>query len=222
VPTRKSESRKASKPPAKTSQPKAAPRGKLGVSKNDDGLTLQQRKFVIEYAKDNNATQAALRAGYARQTARQQGSRLLTQVVIKAAIVDMQREVIAKVQADTGITIERTLREIARLAFFDPRKLFDAKGEPLPLTELDDDTAAAIAGLDVLEEYEGAGKDRVFVGYVKKWKLADKNSGLDKLMKHLGGYREDNAQQATPLAEALQQLVSKVHGQSKGLPFKAR
>lgn len=31
---------------------------------DDDGLTAQQRLFVAEYLKDNNATQAAIRAGY--------------------------------------------------------------------------------------------------------------------------------------------------------------
>lgn len=30
---------------------------------DDDGLTVQQRLFVAEYLKDNNATQAAIRAG---------------------------------------------------------------------------------------------------------------------------------------------------------------
>ena len=32
---------------------------------DDDGLTAQQRLFVAEYLKDGNATQAAIRAGYA-------------------------------------------------------------------------------------------------------------------------------------------------------------
>lgn len=31
---------------------------------DDDGLTAQQRRFVAEYLKDSNATQAAIRAGY--------------------------------------------------------------------------------------------------------------------------------------------------------------
>lgn len=31
---------------------------------DDDGLTAQQRLFVAEYLKDNNATQSAIRAGY--------------------------------------------------------------------------------------------------------------------------------------------------------------
>jgi transposase len=39
---------------------------------DDDGLT-DQRLFVAEYLKDNNATQAAIRAGYSKKTAEQIG-----------------------------------------------------------------------------------------------------------------------------------------------------
>lgn len=84
------------------------------------------------------------------------------------------------------ITAERVLLELSRIAFFDPRKLLDDAGHPKPLDELDDDTAAAVAGLDLLEEYRGEGKDRTFVGYVKKFKIADKNTALTNAMRHLG------------------------------------
>ena len=57
-----------------------------------------------------------------------------------------------KVQRETGITLERTLREIARIGFFDPRRMFAPDGRPLGITELDDDIAAVIAGLDVARD----------------------------------------------------------------------
>ena len=41
-------------------------------------LTKRQNSFVAEYAKDANATQAAIRAGYSRRSARVTGHRLLT------------------------------------------------------------------------------------------------------------------------------------------------
>ena len=85
-----------------------------------------------------------------------------------------------------GISAERVLRERARLAFFDPRKLLDKDGAPIPLQDLDDDTAAAIAGMDVLEEFSGSGDDRVFTGYTKKYKLASKDPSLAALEKYFG------------------------------------
>ena len=49
-------------------------------------LNNKQRKFIAEYLKDQNATQAAIRAGYAKKDADVQGPRLLGNVSIKAEI----------------------------------------------------------------------------------------------------------------------------------------
>lgn len=52
----------------------------------------RQRRFVEEYLVDLNATQAAIRAGYAERTARSQGQRLLTKVDVAAEIEKRQAE----------------------------------------------------------------------------------------------------------------------------------
>lgn len=57
---------------------------RIRESSNDMALKEQQKRFCREYVIDCNATQAALRAGYAKNTARQQGSRLLTNVDVNA------------------------------------------------------------------------------------------------------------------------------------------
>jgi phage terminase small subunit len=145
-------------------------------------LTPKQQRFVEEYLVDLNATQAAIRAGYKEKSARSIGQENLTKPDISAAIVAKRKELSQQV----NITTERVLLEYGRIAFFDPRRLFDRTGRPLPITELDDDTAAAIAGLDVLEEYDGTGSDRKLTGLVKKWKIANKLGALDKLGEHLG------------------------------------
>lgn len=49
-------------------------------------LPTKRRQFVIEYLKDLNGTQAAIRAGYAEPTAHQQASRLLTFVKVDTAV----------------------------------------------------------------------------------------------------------------------------------------
>lgn len=217
--------KKAGAAPVKKTAPKKTPVNKTAPKVNTSAqkkpkeapaapetkpLTRRNAAFVAEYLKCRNATQAAIRAGYSPDTAKQQGSRLLTNAAIRALIDQGHNELIEQVKQETGISLERTLREIARIGYFDPRKLFDAKGEPLPITELDDDTAAVIAGLDVLEEWEGSGEDRRLVGYVKKWKLADKKGALDMLMKHLGGYKVDNEQKVDPIAS----LLARVGGKS--------
>ena len=145
-------------------------------------LTPRQQRFVEEYLLDMNATQAAIRAGYSKKTARSQGQRLLTYADLLNQIWIAPQKRSERIE----ISQDRVLREYARIAFFDPRKLFQKDGRPIDITSLDDDTAAALVGLDVLEEYDGTGRDRRFIGYTKKYKIADKLKALDALREHLG------------------------------------
>jgi phage terminase small subunit len=149
-------------------------------------LTPKQARFVEEYLVDLNATQAAIRAGYSKGTARAIASENLSKPDIQQAIVEAMK----KREKRTQITQDRVLLELGRIAFFDPRRLFDADGKPVAINQLDDDTAAALVGLDVLEEFEGEGEDRAFVGYTKKYKIADKNTALTNAMRHLGMLRD--------------------------------
>ena len=55
-------------------------------------LTSKQQAFVAEYLKCWNASEAARRAGYSEHTASEQGSRLLTNVSISAAIERFKAE----------------------------------------------------------------------------------------------------------------------------------
>ena len=141
-------------------------------------MNEKQSRFVAEYLIDLNATEAAKRAGYSDKTAYSVGWEILKKPEIQVAI---------KVAQDarskrTEITVDRVLQELAKIAFFDPRKLFDSDGNVKQVHELDDDTAGAIAGLDVQDLIE----DRQVIGYTKKYKIADKNTALANCMKHLG------------------------------------
>lgn len=145
-------------------------------------LTPKQQAFVDEYVIDLNATQSAIRAGYSPRSAGAISAALLQKHEIQVALKQVQEERSAK----TKITAERVLQELARIAFFDPRNMLNADGSPKPIQDLDDDTAAVLAGMDIAEEYEGSGEDRVFKGYTKKVKLADKVAALNLSMRHLG------------------------------------
>lgn len=183
-------------------------------------LTAKQRHFVAEYLRDKNGKQAAIRAGYSQATAGQIAFRLLRTPLIAAEVERLEAEQIAAVQQETGITLERTLREIAKVAFHDPRRFFTEDGNLQPITELDDTTAAALAGFEVVEERERNenGRSEV-VGYTKKVRIADRAKHLDMLMKHLGGYKVDHDQHQRPVADALRDFFAAVMGGSAGLPI---
>ena len=60
-------------------------------------LTAKQERFVEEYLVDLNATQAAIRAGYSKKTARDIGYENLTKPDIRAAIVEKRKEISRRV-----------------------------------------------------------------------------------------------------------------------------
>ena len=177
---------------------KQSPKVKAGTSK---ASAADKRKAFVEafFANGENGTQAAITAGFAEKSAGVTSAKLLKDTRVLAEITKRREELCASLE----VTTERILKERARLAFFDPRKLFDANGKPIPIHELDDDTAAALAGLDVLEEYSGTGKDRKFIGYTKKYKLADKGASLTALEKIKGMYEKDNEQKTDSLTSLL-------------------
>ncbi len=144
-------------------------------------LPPKQQLFVYEYSKNFNATEAALKAGFSSKTAYSQGSRLLKKVEIKEAVEERIQEQIKKV----GVTKQRVLTELARLAFSDNRKLYDADGRLKLPKDWDDETAAAVAGTETFEEFGGRGEDRKLNGYTRKVKTWDKTRALELLAKHL-------------------------------------
>lgn len=177
-------------------------------------LSPKQERFVAEYLVDLNATQAAIRAGYSPKTAQEQSSRLLSNVIIQKAVQERRQQH----QTNTGLTVERVLTEAMRLAFFDIRKLTDAEGNPIPINQLDDDTAAAIQGLELATERsrDEDGSETV----VRKYKVADKNAALERLFKHLGLFQKDNDQNNP--AKALQALMDMVDGSKLPLARKQK
>lgn len=150
-------------------------------------LTPKQTRFVAAYlANGMNATQAAISAGYSAKTAEVIGYENLNKPQIAEAIAAKAKAHLDKL--DYGI--DRTLNEVARLAFFDVRKIFEEDGSLKRVCDLDDDSAAAIAGLEVTELFEGDGEQKHAYGLLKKVKLADKSSNLDKLMRYHSLYRD--------------------------------
>ena len=183
-----------------------------GVKKRK--LTRKQEAFVAQYMIDKNSTQAAIRAGFSKRNADVIGPQLLGKSWVREAV----DEALSRLNDSAIMSANDVLVEASRLGRFDARKLYRADGSPIPVNELDDDTARCVAAIEMIEVYEGSGKDRVFVGYTKRYKTHDKNSALDKLFKHHGLYDKDNKQKTDPIRD----LLDAINGRSAKLTVKPR
>ena len=143
-------------------------------------LTGKQKRFVEEYLIELNATQAAIRAGYSPNTAKDIGCENLAKPNIRACI---DKE-IAERSKRTGINQDRVIRELARLAFVNANDVIDMEEATLKDGATEDDTAA-IASVKVksIPTKEGEGIEREI-------KLTDKLKALELLGKHLGMFKD--------------------------------
>lgn len=151
-------------------------------------MTPKQKAFIEEYLVDLNATQAAIRAGYAKKTADVTGPRLLGNVRVAAAIAKRQQERSERVQ----ITQDAVLSELMKLGFSNMMDYMTVKQDGtayVDLSKLTREQAAAIQEITVDEYIEGRGDDAHLVKKVKV-KLADKKSSLELLGKHLGMFAD--------------------------------
>lgn len=152
-------------------------------------MTNAQKRFCDEYLIDLNATRA-YKVAYPNckkeETARANGSRLLAKANIQIYVTEKIKER----EQRTEITQDMVIKELAKIAFLDIRKLYTENGQLKNITDIDSDTAGAISSLETLEEYEGYGDDREKIGDTQKVKLLDKTKALELLGKHLGMFKE--------------------------------
>lgn len=151
---------------------RSAPRNQA-KRKSSKGAALQAR-FVEEYLRDLNATQAAVRAGYSMRTARRQASRLLTKVDIAQAI----QRAIAQRSERTGIARDRVLSEVGCLAFSNiTHYTVDQDGRLVPANGAPADAMKAVASFK---------SKRTEFGVEFEIKLWDKPSALKLAGRHVG------------------------------------
>lgn len=159
----------------------------------------RQQRFVDEYLKDLNATQAAIRAGYSKKTAKVQGSRMLTNVAVAAVIEKRKKAASQRLE----MSAEEIRQAFSRIGRHDVRKLFNEAGGLKPIHELDDDTAAAISGIEVISKLTRVKGRRPSKTQIHKVKTYDKVGALTQLAR-IRGMMQDKVQvEHTMTLEAL-------------------
>lgn len=152
-------------------------------------MTDAQKRFCDEYLIDLNATRA-YKVAYPRckkeETANAASSRMLRNVKVQEYISKKQQEI----EKRTEVTQDMVIKELAKIAFLDIRKLYTENGQLKNIADMDSETAGAISSLETLEEYEGYGDDREKIGDTQKVKLLDKTKALELLGRHLGMFKD--------------------------------
>lgn len=167
-------------------------------------LTAKQARFVDEYILDLNATQAAIRAGYAESGARTEGARLLANADIGAAIAAG----LAARSEKTKIDAEWLLIRLAEEATADVSDLYDDDGNLKPMKEWPKVwRTGLVAGIDTVQEFEVVDGKREAVGMVRKLRLSDRVKRLELIGKHVDvqAFRERVSHEnpdGTPVAPA--------------------
>lgn len=143
-------------------------------------LTKKQQRFVEEYLIDLNAAQAAIRAGYSTDTAKEIGCENLTKPNIKASI----DKALAERSKRTGVNADRVILELAKIAFVNPTDVINMD-EATVRGEANRDDTAAIASVKVkrIPTDDGDITER-------EVKIYDKIKALELLGKHMGMFTD--------------------------------
>lgn len=152
-------------------------------------ISAKHQRFVAEYLIDLNATQAAIRAGYASKNADVTGPRLLGNVGIASEVAKRQ----AELAAQAGVTAEKIVAELAKLGFSNMQDYVGVTlgGSPfVDLSAVDRDKWAAVGEITVDHINRRDGEEMKLIERVK-FKLADKRAALVDLGRHLGMFTDN-------------------------------
>lgn len=172
-------------------------------AKNEHGLTPQQERFAVLVAGGANFSDA-YRQAYPRsvkwlaKTVNECASGLMNNPKIHTRVSTLQKAAAEK----AGLKAEEVLRQLTMLISSDIADICHPDGRVKMPHELDARTRAAVKSFKITKD----GIEYTF------W---DKNSAVDKGMKHLGLYEKDNKQKGGEAAEFLAGLQNATLGVAK-------
>ncbi len=187
-------------------------------------LTDKQRLFCIYYIKSFNATQSAIKAGYAPDSAHVEGSRLLRNVKVKAYIRELKGKMTEEIFIDAVDVLNKYIkiafaditdyltfgqREVPVMGAFGPVK--DEEGNELTkvINYVDFKESNVVDGTIINEVKQG--KDGVSI------KFEDRMKALDKLSQYFDLFpdkfkRKIEDEKVKQAREKLELEKSKVNG----------
>jgi phage terminase small subunit len=151
-------------------------------------LTPKEEAFcfaIVEGLSKSNAYRKAYKPLRAKaKTIHEKASRIMARGKVQARVAELMAPVIAEAQ----MTRTEWLRILTKCCRFDPRKLFDATGKLKPITELEENEAAAIAGYEFHGKIQGSDGPQKAV--TVKFKFLDRLTALALIGKAYHWYAE--------------------------------
>ena len=150
-------------------------------------LTTKLETFAIVLAETDDQS-AAYRAMVPKTKAKPEsiwvnGSKLASEPKVIQRVAELKAIAKKIAEEQFEITESRVQLEIARLAFNDPRKVFDEDNNMLAVQDWPDEVAAAISSIKVIETKTG---DEDTKSQLKEIKFWDKGKQIELAAKKLG------------------------------------
>lgn len=163
------------------------------------------KTFAWELARTNSGQLAYLNA--AKETAITPGDKIkASQKAHNLLRNPLVKKYLQQIRDDQRIGVTEIVDELAQIIRFDVADMLNDDGTVKAIKDMPETARKMIAGLEVSELWTGRGKDKEQYGVVKKIKFHSKMDAIEKAMKHLGGYKEDNDQKKAVTQIAIFQL----------------
>lgn len=172
---------------------------------NEPELTDLQEAFCREYIVDLNATQAAIRAGYSKDSARQIGSETLSIPYVRERVQQLMDERAKK----AGVKAKTILKRLDHIGGVDPAIVYDEEGRFRSIHDIPIEVRRAIKKIKTKELWEGVGKDRVQAGEIIEIEFWDKIKANELLGKHKKLFVDRVEHEA---GSSLEALISQANG----------
>jgi len=154
-------------------------------------VSYKRKRFYREYLKSGNGAEAAIIAHYSAKTAQVQSSQMLKDPEGMKYYFKLLGDLNERIMVD-AVDIQD---ELGKLAMSDVRGITSEDGKTLlPINELDDFTAAAIAGVEVVTRRD---KDGEVIEYIHKYKFHPKMGALDNFSKQFNLHKKHEESQAS-------------------------
>jgi phage terminase small subunit len=158
----------------------------------ETGLSDKMERFCHEYVLDFNGTQAAIRAGYSKKTAKEQAAQNLTKLNIQNKIKDLINKRSTETE-QSGAEVIRRLWELANINISDIMTIDEGGSvQAIPIDKLPPGTGRLISKIKEKRTIKEAadGSSQTMYGQLE-YEVPDRRACLELLGKHYGIFMAD-------------------------------